>query len=217
MVRSRSAFLICGAALVFAAAPLLAQESNGAGGGMGGMHQREGQAESGMRAGGAMGGGPMLSGISEDEKTALLAGSGLGAGMIAMMNGYPGPKHVLEMGEELGLTAEQKEELGTLFAKRKASFVEMGRELVKKDEELTAMFAAGSVDTGEVEKLSREIGQLQGELRAGHLNAHVLTWEALTEVQREKLASMRGMHHGEGEGMQRREHQRRGAGTTSGT
>ncbi len=216
MIFSRSGLLICGAALAFAAAPALAQESAEQGGGMSGMHQRHGQAEGGMQRGG-MSGGPMLSGISADEKEALLAGSGLGAGRIAMMNGYPGPKHVLEMGDELGLTAQQKEEIGTLFAERKASFVEMGRELVEKDEELTAMFASGSVDTGAVEKLSREIGQLQGELRAGHLNAHVLTWEALNEEQREKLASMRGMHHGGGERMQKRQHQGGGAGTTSGT
>lgn len=217
MVFSRSSLLICVAALAFASTPALAQESSEQGGGMSGMHQRHGQAEGGMQSGGGMSGGPMLSGISSQEKEALLAGSGLGAGMIAMMNGYPGPKHVLEMGDELGLTAEQKEEIGTLFAERKASFVEMGRELVEKDEELTAMFASGSVNTGDVEKLSREIGQLQGELRAGHLNAHVLTWEALTEAQREKLASTRGMHQGGGEGMQKRQHQGGGAGSTSGT
>ena len=216
MIFSRSSLLVCGATLAFGASPVLAQESAEQDGGMAGMHQRHGQAEGRMQGGG-MSGGPMLSGISADEKEALLEGKGLGAGMIAMSNGYPGPKHVLEMGDELGLTAEQKEEIGTLFAERKASFVEMGRELVDKDAELTAMFASGSVDTGDVEKLSREIGQLQGELRAGHLNAHVLTWEALTEAQREKLASMRGMHHGEGERMQTRQHQRGGAGTTSGT
>jgi Spy/CpxP family protein refolding chaperone len=216
MIFTRSGLLACGAVVMFAAAPAIAQESRDADRGMGGMHQHRGQADGEMQAGG-MSGGPMLSGISESEKKALLAGSGLGAGMIAMQNGYPGPKHVLEMGDELGLTAEQKEEIGTLFAERKASFVDMGSELVKKDEELTAMFASGSVKTKDVEKLAREIGQLQGELRAGHLNAHVLTWEALTEAQREKLASMRGMHQGSGEGMQKRQHQGERAGTTSGT
>ncbi|MEJ2483801.1 MAG: periplasmic heavy metal sensor [Gemmatimonadota bacterium] len=217
MIFARSELLVCGAALAFAVLPASAQESSKPGSGMGGMHQRHGQTDGGMRAGGGMGGGPMLSGISEDEKEALLAGSGLGAGMIAMANGYPGPKHVLEMGDELGLTAEQKEEIGSLFAERKASFVELGTELVKKDEQLTAMFASGSVNTKDVEKLAREIGQLQGELRAGHLNAHVLTWEALTAAQREKVASMRGMHRGGGEGMQRRMQQGGSTGTTTGT
>jgi Spy/CpxP family protein refolding chaperone len=163
----------------------------------------------------------MLSGISEGEKEALLKGSGLGAGMIAMMNGYPGPKHVLEMGDELELTAEQREKIGTLFAARKASFVEMGRELVEKDEKLTAMFASGSVNTKDVEKLSTEIGELQGRLRAGHLNAHVLTWEALTPAQRDKLASMQGMHGGQGmhqgEGGQMRHRQGAAESPTSGT
>jgi Spy/CpxP family protein refolding chaperone len=202
------------AALALAGTPALAQESGDSSGGMGGMHQRHGQSEGGMQAsGGGMHGGAMLSGISESEKEALLTGSGLGAGMIAMMNGYPGPKHVLEMGDELELSAEQREEIGTIFAERKASFVKMGQELVEKDEELTAMFESGSVDTEEVEKKAREIGDLQGKLRAGHLNAHVLTWEALTPAQREKLASMQGMHGGEG--MQMRKRQGAAAGTSS--
>ncbi len=78
--------------------------------------------------------------------------------MIAMMNGYPGPKHVLEMGDELELTAAQREEIGTIFGEAKASFVELGTILVEKDEALTALFTSGSVSPAQVETLSREIG-----------------------------------------------------------
>lgn len=211
MTRNRIGILGLMAAFALGASPAIAQD-----GGQGGMQHRHGQAD-GANAGAGQGmqSGPMLSGISEGEKEALLKGSGLGAGMIAMMNGYPGPKHVLEMGDELELTAEQREKIGSLFAERKASFVEMGQELVEKDERLTAMFASGSVNTRDVEKLSVEIGELQGKLRAGHLNAHVLTWEALTPAQRDKLASMQGMHHGEGGQMMHR--QGAGQSTTSGT
>ena len=222
MTRNRIGTLGLMAAFALSAAPAIAQDGGQSGGGMGGMHQRHGRADSASAGSGqGMQSGPMLSGISEGEKEALLQGSGLGAGMIAMMNGYPGPKHVHEMGDELELTAEQREKIGTLFAERKASFVEMGRELVEKDEALTTMFASGQVNTKDVEKLSTEIGELQGRLRAGHLNAHVLTWEALTPAQRDKLASMQGMHGGrgmhQGEGGQMRHRQGAAESTTSGT
>lgn len=98
----------------------------------------------------------------------------------------------------------------------KAESVKLGTELVEKDEALAALFASGSVKTGDVEKRAREIGELQGRVRAAHLNAHVETFEALTPAQREQLSSMQGMHEmhqGSGEGMQKQSRQ----GQTSGT
>lgn len=199
-------------AISLVSSPAVAQEHGESDGDMGGKHQMHGQAQGGMQG---MGGG-MLGGVSAQEKEALLKGAGLGAGMIAMMNGYPGPKHVLEMGDELGLTAEQRESIGKTYGKVKAESVEFGTELVEKDEKLTALFASGSVSTSEVEKLSREIGELQGRVRAAHLNAHVETYDALTPAQREQLSSMQGMHQmhqGSGEGMQTRARQGQSSGT----
>ncbi|MGW8283196.1 MAG: Spy/CpxP family protein refolding chaperone [Gemmatimonadota bacterium] len=193
--------------VVAASSPAVAQDGDGTGMGNGRQHQMQGHDQGGMQG---MGGG-MLGGISAQEKEALLKGSGLGAGMIAMMNGYPGPKHVLEMGDELELTAAQREEIGTIFGEAKASFVELGTTIVEKDEALTALFTSGSATTAQVETLAREIGDLQGQLRAGHLNAHIRTYDALTPAQREKLSSMQemhGMHEGQGEGKQ--EHSRMG-------
>ena len=169
------------------------------------MQQMHGQAEGGMQG---MGG--MLSGVSEQEKEMLLKGGGLGAGMIAMTNGYPGPKHVLEMGDELELTAAQRESIGTIYGKVKAESVKLGTELVEKDEALAALFTSGSVSTKDVEKRSREIGELQGRLRAAHLNAHVQTHAELTPAQLAKLPTMQEMHQmhqGSGEGMQKRSRQ----------
>ena len=199
-------------AVSLVASPAVAQEQGDSDSAMGGKHQMHGQAEGGTQG---MGGG-MLGGVSEQEKEALLKGAGLGAGMIAMMNGYPGPKHVLEMGDELELTAEQRESIGTIYGNVKAKSVELGTELVEKDEALAALFTSGSVSTGDVEKLAREIGELQGRVRAEHLNAHVETFDALTPAQREQLSSMQGMHEmhqGSGEGMQMQKRQGQSSGT----
>ena len=191
-------------AISLVSSPAVAQEHGESDGDMGGKHQMHGQAEGGMQG---------MGGVSAQEKEALLKGAGLGAGMIAMMNGYPGPKHVLEMGDELELTAAQRESIGTIYGKVKAESVKYGTELVEKDEELAALFASGSVSTDKVEKLSRDIGELQGRVRAEHLNAHVETFDALTPAQREMLAEMQGMHQGSGEGMQMRSRQGQSSGT----
>jgi len=200
---SVSAALFVAVALV--SSPAVAQEGGDSGMSKGRMHQMHGQAEGGMQ-----GTGGMLSGVSEQEKEALLKGGGLGAGMIAMMNGYPGPKHVLEMGDELELTDAQRESIGTIYGKVKAESVELGTELVEKDEALAALFTSGSVSTKDVEKRSREIGELQGRLRAAHLNAHVQTHAELTPAQLAKLPTMQEMHQmhqGSGEGMQKQSRQ----------
>jgi Spy/CpxP family protein refolding chaperone len=193
------------AALVLLAGPAPAQEPT-APAPAAGQHRMQGQGmqgqgmHAGMQQGGGMGGG-MLGGMSDAEKEALRAGQGLGAGRIAMQAGYPGPRHVLEMGDELELTAGQKEKIGTIYAEAKASFAKLGAELVEKEEALEAMFASGDVDVGDMKKLSAEIGERQGELRAAHLAAHVRTKEALTAAQLEKLSSMAGAHGGMGQGM----------------
>ena len=93
-------------AVALISSPAVAQEQGDSDAHKGQMQQMHGQSEGGMQG---LGGG-MLGGVSETEKEALLKGAGLGAGMIAMMNGYPGPKHILEMGEELELTAAQRDD-----------------------------------------------------------------------------------------------------------
>ncbi|HEX9800768.1 MAG TPA: hypothetical protein VGC00_11440, partial [Thermoanaerobaculia bacterium] len=45
--------------------------------------------------------------LSAERRAGLLAGTGLGYGLAAELNGHAGPKHVLELAEELALTPEQ--------------------------------------------------------------------------------------------------------------
>ena len=45
--------------------------------------------------------------LSVEDTADLLAGRGMGAARAAELNHYPGPAHVLELREQLGLSAEQ--------------------------------------------------------------------------------------------------------------
>src|SRR5256885_6759518 len=47
--------------------------------------------------------------LSEQQLVDLRAGRGMGLALAAELNGYPGPLHVLELGEQLMLSAEQRQ------------------------------------------------------------------------------------------------------------
>ena len=47
--------------------------------------------------------------LSDQQLSDLRAGRGMGMALPAELNGYPGPVHVLELADALGLTPEQRE------------------------------------------------------------------------------------------------------------
>jgi len=42
--------------------------------------------------------------LSAEQIADLRAGRGMSLALAAELNGYPGPRHILELGEQLGLT-----------------------------------------------------------------------------------------------------------------
>ena len=57
-----------------------------------------------------------MAGYSAAERAAgLREGRGMGLAMPAESNGYPGPRHVLEVADQLGLSAEQRARTQSLF------------------------------------------------------------------------------------------------------
>src|ERR1700681_1945861 len=57
--------------------------------------------------------------LSEQQLADLGAGRGMGLALAAELNGYPGPAHVLELGDALHLTAAQRARTELLFAEMK--------------------------------------------------------------------------------------------------
>src|SRR5205807_3645196 len=64
----------------------------------------------------------------DQERAAIERGEGFGMAMVADRNGYPGPKHVLELTAELQLTPEQQTAMEKLFAQMKAQALARGKE-----------------------------------------------------------------------------------------
>lgn len=130
--------------------------------------------------------------LSEGEVTQLLNGHGMGLARAAELNSYPGPRHVLDLAAELKLTPAQTTELNRVFDAMKAAALPLGRELVARETELDRLFTGRTASPDAVLALTREIGRLQGELRAVHLNAHVATVGLLQPAQVARYDGLRG-------------------------
>ena len=53
--------------------------------------------------------------LSQQQVDDLRAGRGMGLALAAELNGYPGPSHVLELGDRIDLTADQRIRVQRLF------------------------------------------------------------------------------------------------------
>lgn len=137
-----------------------------------------------------------LKSLSEKEVSDLLEGRGMGFAKPAELNHYPGPKHVLELKDELALSPEQQEKTQAVFGRMKDRAVSLGKQIVDRERGLDTLFASGRIDAAQLQELTSEIARLQGELRATHLQAHVEQRALLTPEQVQKYDRLRGYGDG---------------------
>lgn len=134
--------------------------------------------------------------LSEGEVQGLLEGAGLGYARAAELNGYPGPRHVLDLADSLALKAEQARQIETIFSHMRDSALVLGRQLVEAERELDDVFSDGRASGPVVSALTEEIGRIESRLRYTHLAAHLATADILSESQIEAYVKLRGYHDG---------------------
>ena len=127
---------------------------------------------------------------SEEEVRALENGEGMGYALVAELTHYPGPKHVLELSVELGLSPEQVTSAQRLYDEMHASTVRLGRELVDKERQFQELFVNAEAESAR--ELAVAIGALDGELRWAHLEAHIHMRRLLTADQIRRYDELRG-------------------------
>lgn len=133
-------------------------------------------------------------------------GRGMSLALAAELNGYPGPRHVLDLADPLALTPAQQAEAQALFDAMRAEAVDLGERIVAGEMELDQLFADARAMPEAVEALSISIGQLNGQLRATHLRYHISMRQLLRPAQIDAYASLRGYRsqpphgHSHGEG-----------------
>ena len=77
--------------------------------------------------------------LSSQEIDSLKSGQGMGFAKLAELNHYPGPKHVLELADDLGLTPVQVAETKVLFEEMQTLSAKIIGKLAQEDVEKKIM------------------------------------------------------------------------------
>jgi hypothetical protein len=128
----------------------------------------------------------------EMERAAIERGEGFGMALAADRNGYPGPKHILELKKELQLTPQQETAVQKLFAEMKQKAIARGKELLAAEERLEEYFVEGR-SADELREETYRVSSLRAELRWVHLSAHLAAKKLLT---REQVHTYMRLRHG---------------------
>jgi Spy/CpxP family protein refolding chaperone len=150
--------------------------------------------------------------LSPEQVSDYLAGNGMGLALPAELNGYPGPKHVLELADRLRLTAEQRAGTEEAWREMNEEAVRLGRQIVDGEAELDRLFASGGVERGALAAKVDALAALQGRLRLAHLAAHLRMKALLTSEQVAAYQQARGYAEGHGGHLQHHPHHHGGGG-----
>jgi Spy/CpxP family protein refolding chaperone len=130
--------------------------------------------------------------LSKEEIAGLLQGTGMGMALAAELNGYPGPRHVLDLANGLELTELQRERVTHAFKEMQGKAQPLGEAVVAAERELDHLFTSGTATEELVFAGTGKVAKLQGELRATHLIYHLRMVEILTTKQIADYNRMRG-------------------------
>lgn len=136
--------------------------------------------------------GRQIKALSAEETADLRAGRGMGLALAAELNGWPGPLHVLELADALGLDAAQRAATVRLRAAMSAEAQRLGAELLAEEAALDAAFADRTIAPAALEARLARIGALQGALRGVHLRTHLDQAALLTPAQVAQYNRLRG-------------------------
>lgn len=140
-----------------------------------------------------------MAGYSAEERAqGLREGRGMGLAMPAEGNGYPGPRHVLEVADQIGLTPDQRLKTEALFSSMKAEAQRLGPRLLEQEAELNAMFRDKRANAALLEKTAREIGETEAALKVTHLRTHLAMMTVLSPDQVVRYVALRRSGAGSG-------------------
>jgi hypothetical protein len=130
--------------------------------------------------------------LSNEEIAALRDGEGMGLAKAAELNSYPGPRHALDMANDLGLSEGQVRRLDAIYQRMNAEARTLGAALIERERALDALFARGTITPENLAAETVRIADIQGRLRAVHLAAHIETRALLGSEQVARYNRLRG-------------------------
>ena len=130
--------------------------------------------------------------LTPEEIAQIERGEGAGFALPAELNGVPGPRHVLDLADPLGLSPVQVAQVQAIADEMQATVVPAGHRYLDGLQALEADFRAGTLTEAELPGRVAAVKRLEGELVAAHLVAHLRTAEVLTADQIALYNRLRG-------------------------
>ena len=130
--------------------------------------------------------------LSDQQIADLKAGRGMGLALAAELNDYPGPSHLVELSDQIGLTSDQLFKLKAMFDAMRAETIPIGETLIAQEERLDQFFAGHAISAQQLEAATKDIGETQARLRNAHLSYHLRSRAILEPSQIRRYAEFRG-------------------------
>ncbi|MEP0914321.1 Spy/CpxP family protein refolding chaperone [Leptolyngbya sp. GB1-A1] len=136
--------------------------------------------------------GSSIRGLSTQEINDLLNGRGAGYARTAELNSYPGPRHVLDLRQELVLSSEQEQQIEAIFRQMNTEAKQVGQNIVELERKFSNAFAQRTISESEIEEQTQELAMLYGQYRVIHLQPHLEVQRLLSPEQIAKYDELRG-------------------------
>lgn len=133
-------------------------------------------------------------GLLPQEVEGLRKGEGMALALPAELNGYPGPRHLLDAtgAGQLELRPEQREAIQRIYDRMLVEAKAKGQEIIRAEGHLAMRFRNAHIDAAALRDLVDRIGHLRAELRFIHLHTHLETKALLTPEQIARYNALRG-------------------------
>jgi hypothetical protein len=113
--------------------------------------------------------------LTPDEIDQIRAGEGAGLAKAAELNGVPGPRHVLDLAADLGLSPEQMAKIQPIYDEMRVKAAAAGSMYLAAQQALETDFRNGRLTAQALPARLTEVARLRAELEGTRLSAHLAT------------------------------------------
>ncbi|WP_188909178.1 hypothetical protein [Salinarimonas ramus] len=130
--------------------------------------------------------------LSETDIEELRSGGGWGLALPAELNGVPGPAHLLELRDQIPLSAEQVTAIEEIYETLLVEAAAAGERLIEAEAAIEDAFRTGGFDDATLRELIADAESARAELRYIHLSRHLSTPPLLSARQVARYNVLRG-------------------------